>query len=41
MFVIYIDRECVDRGESKLCSLCVLTEDLLLQGRVSYVLYVY
>jgi len=36
-----IDRGCVGTGESKLCSLCVLTEGALVHGRVSYFLYVY
>ena len=41
MFCMCIDRECVVTGESKLCSVCVLTEEALVQVRVSYVLYVY
>ena len=41
MFSICIDRGCVGKGESKLCSGCVLTEGALVQGRVSYVFYVY
>jgi len=41
MLCMCIDRGCVDTGESKLCCLCVLTEGALVQGRVSYVLYVY
>ena len=41
MFFMCIDRGSVGTGESKLCSLCVLTECALVQGRVTYVLYVY
>jgi len=41
MFFMCIDRGCVGTGESKLFSLCVLTEGALVQGRVSYFLYVY
>ena len=36
-----IDRRCVGTWESKLCSVCVLTEGAFEQGRVSYVLYMY
>ena len=39
MFCRCIDRGCVDTGESKLCSECVLTVGALVQERVSYVLY--
>jgi len=41
MFCMCTDRGCVGTGESKVCSVCVLTEGALVQGRVSYVLYVY
>jgi len=41
MFCMLIDREWFVTGDSKLCSVCVLTEIVLLQGRVSYVLFVY
>jgi len=41
MLRICIERGCVGTGESKLCSVCVLTEGAVVQGRVSYVLYVY
>ena len=41
MFCMCIDRGCVGTGESKLCSVSVLAEGALVQGRVSYVLYVY
>ena len=41
MLCMCIDRGCVDTEESKLCSVCVLTEGALEQGRVSYVQYVY
>ena len=41
MFCTCIDIWCVGTGESKLCSLCVLTEGALVHWRVSYVLYVY
>jgi len=37
MFSMCIDRGCVGTGESKLCSLCVLTKGALLQRRVVYV----
>jgi len=40
MYCMCIDRGCVGTVESKLCTVCVLTEGALLQGRVSYVLYV-
>jgi len=40
MFCMYIDRGCVGTGESKLYSVCVLTEGALVQGRVGCVLYV-
>jgi len=35
MFCMCIDRVCVDTWESKLYSLCVLTEGAFLHGRVS------
>ena len=35
MFYMSIDRGCVGTEESKLCSVCVLTEGMLGQGRVS------
>jgi len=41
MFCMCIDRGCVGTGESKLGSVCVLTQGALLQGRISYVLNVY
>jgi len=41
MFSMFNDRVCVGTVDSKLCSVCVLTESALLQIRVSYVLYVY
>jgi len=41
VFCMRIDRGCVGTGESKLYSLCDLTLGSLVQGRVSYVLYVY
>jgi len=41
VFFMYIDRGCVGTGESKLCSECLLTVGALVQGRVSYVVYVY
>jgi len=41
MFCMYIDRGCVGTGESKLCFVRILTEGALVQGRGSYVLYVY
>jgi len=41
MFCMCIDRECVGKGESKLCSVCILTEGALVKGRLSCVLYVY
>jgi len=41
MYSVCIDRGCVGTGESKLCSVCVSTEGALVQGMVSYVLYVY
>jgi len=41
MLFMCIDKGCVGTGERKLCSVCVLTEGALLQGRGSYVLYVY
>jgi len=40
-FFMCIDRGCVGKGESKFCSLCVLTDGTLLQVRFRYVLYVY
>jgi len=39
MFCMCIVNGCVVTGESKLFSLCVITEGALVQGRVSYVLY--
>ena len=41
MFCTCIDRGYVGTGESKLCSVCVITEGALVQGRVSCVLNVY
>jgi len=41
MCCMCIDTGYVGTGESKLCSVYVLTEDALLQGRVCYVIYVY
>jgi len=41
MICLCIDRGCVGRGESKLYSVCVLTEGALFFRRVSYVLYMY
>jgi len=41
MFCMNIARGSVGRGESKLCFVRILTEGALVQGRVSYVLYVY
>jgi len=41
VFCMRIDRGCVGTGESKLCSVCVLTEGALVQGRLIYVLYAY
>jgi len=41
MFCMCIDRECVCTDESKVGSVCLLSEGVLLHGRVSYVLYVY
>jgi len=41
MFCMCIDRGCVGTEDSKLYSVCVLTEGALVVGRVSYVLYVY
>jgi len=41
MLCICIERGCVSTGESKLCSICVLTEGVVVQGRISYVLYLY
>ena len=41
MFCLCIDRGCVGTGESKLCSVCEMTEGALLQVRVICVLYVY
>ena len=35
MFFMFIERGCVVTGESKLCSVCVLTGGALVQGRVS------
>jgi len=41
MFSMCIVRGCVGTGVSKLCSVYVLTEGTLVQGRLSYVLCVY
>jgi len=41
MFCMCIDSWCVGTGESKLYSVCVMSYSAFLQGRVSYVLYVY
>jgi len=41
MFSMCIDRWCFGTRESKLCSVLVLTDGALFQGRVIYVLYVY
>jgi len=41
MFCMFIDRLCVVTGESKLCSLCVLTEGVLVHGGGICVHYVY
>jgi len=41
MICMCIDRGFVGKWEIKLCPLCVLTVNVLLQGRVNYVLYVY
>jgi len=41
MFCMCIETGCVGTGESKLCSLCVLTKVAFVQERVSYVLYVF
>jgi len=41
MFCKCIGRGCVGTGESKLCSVCVLTEGALVHGRASCVLCVY
>jgi len=41
MFFVCFDIGCVGTWESKFCSVCVLTEGALVQGRVSCVLYVY
>ena len=38
MFCMCFEIGCGGTGESKLSSLCVLTEGALVQGRVSYVL---
>jgi len=38
MSCMCIDSGCVGTGESKLCTLCVLTLGKLVQGTVSYVL---
>jgi len=34
MFCMCIDRGCIVTGESTLCSVCVLTEGALVQGRL-------
>jgi len=39
MFFVCIDRGCVVTGEINLCSLCLLTEGALVQGRVNVLLY--
>jgi len=41
MFCMCIDRGCVGTGESKLCSVYLLTEGVMEQGRVRYSLYLY
>jgi len=41
MLFMCINRGCVGTGESKLCSVCVLKECALEQGRIRYVVYVY
>jgi len=41
VFCMCNNRGCVVTGESKLCSVCAITEGALLHGRVSCVLYVY
>ena len=41
MFSMFIVRVCVVTGESKICSVCVLTEGVLVHGRVNNNLYVY
>jgi len=41
MVCMCINRGCVDTCECNLYSICLLTEGVLVQGRVSYVLYVY
>jgi len=40
MFCICIDIGCDGTGESKLCSVCVLTEGTLIEGRGIYDMYV-
>jgi len=41
MICMCIDRGCFGTGESKLRFVCVSTEGGLLQGRESYIVYVY
>jgi len=41
MFCMFIDRGCFDKWESKLCSVCLLTEGAFLHGRLGYVLFGY
>jgi len=41
VFCMCNDKGCVGTGEGKLSSVCVLTEGILDNGRVRYVLYVY
>jgi len=41
MFCMCIDRGCVGTWESKVSSVCVLTEGALVHGRVRYNLYEY
>jgi len=41
VFCMCNNRGCVGTGESKLCSVCILTEAALVQGRVSYFMYAY
>jgi len=41
MFSMCIERVCVVTWESKICSVFVLREGALLQGKLIYVLYVF
>jgi len=41
MFIMCIDRGYVVTGERKLCSVCVLTEGVLVYGRECYEMNVY